>query len=138
MNWIINSILALFFYSLWAFFPKLAQKFLHDPFMVLVWQGIGTISVALLGLPFYINKIKWEFNFPGIALSVATGLTGMIGSYFFFQALAKGKTGVVTMITALYPLLVMAYAMFFLHENLTVKQYFGMGTAMIGVYLLST
>jgi transporter family protein len=138
MSWILNSIIALVLYSLWAFFPKLAQKFLSDPFMVLVWQGIGTIAVALLGLPFYINKIKWEFSFPGITFAVLTGLTGMAGSFFFFQALAKGKTGVVTMITALYPILVMVYALVFLQESLSLKQYIGMAVAMAGVFLLST
>jgi transporter family protein len=54
------------------------------------------------------------------------------------MAASRGKIGVVVSITALYPLITILLAFFFLKEPLTFKQLLGMFFSLVAILLFTT
>jgi bacterial/archaeal transporter family protein len=132
--WLVYALTALFLYGLWAFFPKMAS--LHLPAKeALLFQIIGILAV---GVTILLNsKSKLQFSLPGLIYSILGGIAGIVGTLFFLKALALGKTYVVIIITALYPLLAILLAFIVLREPLTAKNALGIGFAMVAIYLFA-
>ena len=82
-------------------------------------------------------KDKIEWNGKGILFGSLTGFMGMMGTLFFLYALSHGKTPVVITLTALYPLIAIVLAFVFLKEAVTIKQWFGMGLAIVAMGLMA-
>lgn len=67
-----------------------------------------------------------------------TGILGGVGNLAFFQAMAKGgKASVVAPITALFPMVTVLLALFFLRERLGRVQWLGLALAFTAIYLLT-
>jgi len=133
--WLIHTLLALVLWGFWAFFPKLATKYI-DPKSVLVFQGIGFVLVGfvvLVGMRF-----QPETRLPGVIYALLTGIFAAAGMIFFLAAIKNGKVSTIVPITALYPVLSILLAFFILREPITVKQLIGIGFAFIAIYLLSS
>ena len=132
--WLLYTLIALVLYSLWAFFPKMAS--LHLPAKeALLFQMIGIMSVGVIVL--LSSKTKLQFNVPGLIYSLLGGVAGIVGTLFFLKALAIGKTYVIIVMTALYPLLAIVLAYIVLREPLTAKNALGIVFAMIAIYLFA-
>jgi transporter family protein len=133
-SWLIAALGALLVWGLWGFLPKLASRDL-DPKSILIYETIGAILVGLAVLAWV--GFKPQIHSKGIALSVATGAAGFLGSLLFLYAISRGKVSIVVTLTALYPLIVIALSYFFLDEAITLKQTFGIVFALIALVLLS-
>ena len=132
--WLIPAIGALLVWGVWGALPKLASRHL-DPKSILVYESLGALLVGLAVLARM--DFKPQVHSAGIALSVATGAAGFIGTLLFLHAISKGKASVVVTITALYPLVVIAISHVFLGEYITLKQGIGMAFALVALVLLS-
>ena len=132
--WHVYSFLSLIFYGLWAFFPKIATRSL-EPKSILVYQTIGIFLVSLYFFKFYHGEISVDTK--GIIFSVLTGASGVIGTFFFINALKVGKASVVITITALYPLFAILLVFFILKEIPTQRQILGMLFALVALYLFA-
>ncbi len=134
-NWLIYSFLALMFYGLWAFFPKLAVSHM-EPLSALVYEVVGSLAVGLAGL--YLLKFNPETDTKGILYSFLTGVFGMLGTFFFFGAAKYGKISIVVSLTALYPLIAILLAAIFLKEPVTARQVAGICFALLAILCFST
>lgn len=133
-NWLIHAFAALVIYGLWGFFPKLAVTYIN-PASALIYEVAGAMLVGLACLLWV--GFQPESHPKGILFAVLTGVTGMLGTLFFFAAASRGKISVVVSMTALYPLITILLAMFFLHEPVTAKQILGMLFAVAAILLLT-
>ena len=134
-NWFASAVLALLIYGFWGFFPKLAVSYIN-PQSALVYQVVGGMLVGLLVL--FLVGWRPETHPLGILFALLTGITGVLGTLFYYAAASRGNISVVVSMTALYPIITICLAFLFLHEPLTVKQVIGMIFAIAAIVLFSS
>ena len=134
MNWLTPTLLALLLWGLWGFLSKLAN--LHiKPTDSYLYSVIGIIlaggAIALL------TRFNPGGNWRGITFGVISGIAMSFGAYFFYLALSRGSSAVVVTATALYPLVTLLLSYIILQEALTLRQWTGIGLAVVAIVLLS-
>ncbi len=134
-KWLLYSLLALFIYGLWGFFPKLAVTYIR-PLSALVYEILGAIAVGIIAL--IITGFRLDYHPKGIIYAFLTGFCGMLGTLFFLAAAKQGRISIVVSMTALYPLITIILAAIFLKEPLTIKQIAGMALALAAILLMSS
>ena len=134
-NWISATLISLFIYGFWGFFPKLAVTYI-SPQSALIYEVAGAILIGFMAL-FFVN-FRPDMHPKGILFGVLTGIAGMLGTLFYFAAASKGKISVVVSITALYPVITILLAAVFLREPITIKQIAGIAFALFAIALLSS
>jgi len=133
-NWLTTAFIAFALYGLWGFFPKLAVSYIN-PASAIVYEVAGTIVVGLLAMK--IVGFRPEVHPKGILYAVLTGVTGMLGTLFFFYSVKNGKVSVVVSLTALYPLITIILATLFLREPISPRQIVAMFLALAALYLFA-
>lgn len=132
-NWLLYSFLALLMWGAWAFFPRLAVRYL-DPKSVLMFGVLGVLLVAAVLLLF---GFKPEIHAQGIFFSMLSGIAGILGTLFFIYALSLGKSSLVITLSALYPIVALFLAFIILKEPITMIQGAGILLALVSMVLLS-
>ena len=133
-SWFIWTILAMVTFGAWGFFPKLAVNYI-SPQSALIYQVIGGLFVGIVGLAMI--NFKPETHPMGILYAFLTGITGVLGTLFYYAAASRGQISIVVSLTALYPLITIMLAIIFLHETLMLKQVIGLGFAVAAIVLLT-
>ena len=134
-NWLTPALIAFVFWGVWAFLPKIATQYIN-PNSVIVYEVIGSVIVGLIALLSVDFKLQTQ---PlGIFWAVIIGALGLGGSFAYVYAVSKGPVGIISIFTALYPILTILLAYFVLHEPITIKQAIGMVMALAAIFLLST
>lgn len=133
-KWLFFSLLAFLFWGLWGFFPKIASNCISSE-NILIYQTLGCLLVVIF-IPFLL-KFQIEFNLKGVLFSFLGGVAGTLGSLFFLYAVRMGKLSAVITITALYPVVTILLAVFFLKEVLSLKQIAGIILALISIVLIA-
>jgi transporter family protein len=132
MSW---SILALVFWGIWGFLPKLATKYMAAQ-SIIIYEVLGGLCIGLVCFCFV--GMRPETHPKGILYASLTGIVGLLGGFFYLLAVAKGKVSVVVTMTALYPIVTIGLAALLLREPITLKQGFGMALAVVSIILLAT
>lgn len=135
MNWLFLTFAAMLLWGFWGFFSKLATSFIRDVDAA-IYQAIGTVTVTLIAAFFVRFQPKGTPN--GILYAVLSGASAALATFFFFSAITRGRGSVVVSMTALYPLVILALSVIFLHEAVTLKQLLGVGLALGAIVLLSS
>ena len=133
-SWFFWTILAMVTFGAWGFFPKLAINYIN-PQSALIYQVIGGLLVGIVGLAML--NFKPETHPLGILFAFLTGITGVLGTFFYYLAASRGQISIVVSLTALYPLITILLAMIFLHETLVLKQVIGLCFAVAAIVLLA-
>ncbi len=133
--WIIYALISLILYGFWGFFPKLSVREI-DPMSALLYETIGALLVGLVLLLGIGPKL--QFTNSGFWFAFFTGVSGMVGTLFFFKAAKDGPISLVVSLTALYPLITIILGAFFLKEPLSMRQIAGMGLALMAIFLMSS
>jgi transporter family protein len=133
-NWLTTAFIALVLFGLWGFFPKLAVNTI-SPNSAVVYGVIGNLAVGLLALK--LVGFRPDVHPKGIFYAVLTGITGMLGTLFFFYSVKNGKVSVVASLTALYPLITIILAHFVLREPISPRQIAAMFLALVALYLFA-
>jgi len=131
--WLPATLASLLLFGLWGFFAKLAARAMGSS-SALVYQVLGGLAVGLLAWARLGFRV--ETRPAGVAFAALTGAAGVLGTYFFYEALRRGGLAVVTLSVALYPVVTIALAMLFLQEALSLRQAVGVGCALLAIYLL--
>jgi len=133
-SWFIWTILAMVTFGAWGFFPKLAVNYI-TPLSAMIYQVIGGLLVGIVGLA--VVNFKPETHPMGMLYALLTGITGVLGTLFYYAAASRGQISIVVSLTALYPLITILLAILFLHETLVLKQVIGLGFAVAAIILLA-
>lgn len=131
---------------------------------ILLWGSWGLVSkIASDGVDAYSNQLLYTIGLlplllfvalgvrreapaasasahrhAGVAWAFLTGILGGVGNLAFFQALvAGGKASIVAPVTALFPMVTVLLAVFFLRERIGRAQWLGLLLAFVAMYLLS-
>ncbi len=133
-DWILLSLVAMVLWGTVGLLQKLGTNRL-DASSLLVWVTAGFVLIApaflAFGNPFAVTQRNIWFG-------IASGALNGLGSWFLFVSLERGaKASVAVPLTALYPLVTVAFAVAFLKETLSVRQTFGVALAVIGGVMLS-
>ncbi len=133
-SWFFWTILAMVTFGAWGFFPKLAVNYI-SPQSALIYQVIGGMLVGVVALAML--NFKPETHPMGILYALLTGITGVLGTLFYYFAASRGQISIVVSLTALYPLITIMLAIVFLHETLILKQVIGLCFAVAAIVLLA-
>ncbi len=133
-GWFPSALLALVLFGFWGFFPKLAVQYI-PPRSAVLFQVAGSLAVALCVLPFV--GFRPETHPKGALFAALTGIAGVLGTLFYYQAAGRGRISLVVSLTALYPLITILLAAVFLREPLAPRQLLGMAFALVAIFLLA-
>ncbi|MCF8038958.1 MAG: EamA family transporter [Desulfohalobiaceae bacterium] len=133
--WILNALIILVLWGLWAFLPKLATQYI-DPKSALLFQCLGSLLLGILML--FMLNFKPQFHPKGFMYGTLTGIFGFGGMLFYLYAVSKGKVSTLSTITALYPALVIVLAFLILKEPISLKNAIGFVFALLAIVLLTT
>ena len=133
-NWFVWTMLAMITFGAWGFFPKLAVSYIK-PQSALIYQVLGGLLVGIVGLA--LLRFKPETNAMGVLYAFLTGVTGVLGTLFYYAAAQRGQISIVVSLTALYPLITILLAVIFLHEPLVLRQIVGLCFAVAAIILLA-
>ena len=133
-GWLLNSLIALICFGLWAFLPKISVKFIN-PKSALIYEILGGILVASV-VWFSLGK-GIDHDLRGMVPAFLAGIIGYLGMFCFLHAVDIGKISVVASLTAVYPVVTIVLAAIVLKEKITSIQYIGIFLATTGVALLS-
>ncbi|MGK7873130.1 MAG: EamA family transporter [Xenococcaceae cyanobacterium] len=134
-EWFLPTLLSILCWGGWAFLPKLSTQYISSR-SAIVYQGLGGTIVALL-IFFHLSH-RLETHPQGAILAVIAGMLNFLGVLFYIKAVSKGSVAIISTLSALYPLVVIALALVVLQETLTLKQVLGIGFALISITLIAT
>jgi len=98
-----------------------------------VLGGIILAIIVLISLNF-----KPDVHPKGIFLAIITGILGFAGALCFLYAASKGPISLVAVLSALYPIIAILLAVFFLNESITIKQGLGIVLGLGAMILIAT
>ena len=133
-TWLVYSLFTFFCWGISVFLPKLAFNHISAK-STFIFQGCGYFII--IGIVLVYSKFNIDANPKGAGIAMLAGAIGMIGLLSFLQAMSKGKTSIVVLLTALYPLLTITLSFVILKENISLRQGIGILLALIAVVLLS-
>src|SRR3970040_2104665 len=133
-DWILPAMGTFLFWGLYGFFPKITIRYI-SPLSTIFYEALIGIPVAMVVLA--VLKFKPDVHPTGILLASLTGLLGNLGALSFLFAVRKGQVGLVSAFTALYPALTILLAMLLLGERLELRQWVGVGMAMVAMLLFA-
>jgi transporter family protein len=133
-GWIAPATLTFIFWGLWGFIPKITTRYI-SPTSAVIYEALIGLPVALIIMAFMRFQIQSEPR--GIVLASVTGILGILGALGYLVAVTRGPVSLVTAFVALAPALTILLAMLFLGETLVVRQWVGVGMALVAALLIA-
>lgn len=135
-TWLVYSLMATLCWGLWSFLAKISSLSLNSRTVLILACAGSFIAFPLLVTLF--NKHLW-FSWKNLNcyIAILSGVIGLLGSLFFYLALAQTEATRVVVISALYPAVTTILAIIFLNENMTISKISGVIMAIAGIILLS-
>ena len=134
MTWFTSALISMILYGVWGFLSKLAASSMNSV-SVLLFQMLGGMVITVLVVGFSGFNIEYEWRGSGVGFLV--GVVGMLATLFFIHALSQGSASIVSIVTALYPLLTIGLAFLFLKESLSLCQGIGAVLGLISIALFT-
>ena len=134
-TWIIPVCITFVLWGIQGFVAKLTTQYIN-PMSALLYNIVGAFIVGIVIL--YLLNFSPQIHAKGIALAVFMGTLGILGALGMLYAMRQGKVSVVTVISALYPLVSILLAYFILKEPITLKEGAGIAFALVALVLFST
>ncbi len=135
-KWFWYSIFCVLCWGAWALVSKLGTEGISASGMQFIF-AFGFIPVALMAV--IARRARFERNLKGIGFSVGNGVLSGIGGLALFAAYRSGgNTSVITVATALYPVITVALALLVLSERLTRLQAVGLVFAALAMIILAS
>jgi len=135
-DWLFFSLLSIIFWGISGLFMKLGTNYI-DPKLGFFYQMLGAFSVSVFIALFLISNIFNLTNKLGFLFPFLAGLTGGIGTFFLLKAYEKGNLSIVTVLTALYPIVTILLAFLILKEKITLLQAIALVLSLVAIVLLS-
>jgi transporter family protein len=133
-SWLVPVLGAFVFWGLWGFLPKITTRTI-SPMSAMIFEAVGGMLVAIIAL--LSGGYRLELTRQGVFLALLTGIFGILGAWTYLQAVSTGKVSLVVSFTALYPILSIVLAVFFLGESLSVRQGAGIFFALLSMLLIA-
>ncbi len=132
--WLLPAVTAFLCWGVWAFLPKLTTRYL-EPRSAIVYEVAGGLVVALAVLVWMGFRVQHDVR--GVSLALLTGMVGTCGALAYLFAVTRGPVSLISMITAMYPVIAVLLAILLLGESLTLKQGVGVVLALVALVLIA-
>lgn len=132
--WIFPAMFTFIFWGLWGFIPKITTRYI-SPTSAVVYEALIGLPVALIIMAIMRFQIQTEPR--GVLLASITGVLGLLGALGYLVAVTRGPVSLITAFVALAPALTILLAMVFLGETLVVRQWVGVGMALVAALLIA-
>ncbi len=134
-RWFWYSILCVLCWGTWALLSKLGSREIPPETM----QFLFTVGALPVGIALLVSRRgKLEKSAKGISFAVLNGILSGIGGLTLFAAYhTNGNTSLITVSTALYPMITVVLALLILRERLTATQALGLAFAGAAIVLFS-
>lgn len=133
---LLGSAAMLFFWGVWGIVVKLVTK--EIGMQALLWGQLGAIGLFPLYFFLFKEMLPLELKASTIALSVVAGMLGVLGTMAFYVLLRVAPASIVVPLSAMYPVVTVVLAYFFLHEELSLTRVAGVVCALAAIWLLTT
>jgi transporter family protein len=133
---LLGSAAMLLFWGVWGIVVKLATQ--QIGMQALLWGQLGAVCLFPLYFVLFKEMFPLELKAGTIALSVVAGMLGVLGTVTFYVLLKVAPASVVVPLSALYPVVTVVLAFFFLHEDLSLTRIAGLVCALAAVWLLTS
>lgn len=132
---ILYSLAATLLWGFWAILVKIsAGRIGHWPsVMVYTMASMATTAVIFTVLGGSLKGV----DLSGATVAAGAGILGGLAIVFFQKALSVGPVGISTALTALYPVLAVAFGVLFLKERLSPVNLAGIALAVVAGVLIS-
>ncbi len=134
-TWIIPICITFVLWGIQGFVAKLTTQYIN-PMSALLYNIVGAFIVGIVIL--YLLNFSPQIHAKGIALAIFMGTLGILGALGMLYAMRQGKVSVVTVVSALYPLVSILLAYFILKEPVTLKEGVGIAFALVALVLFTT
>jgi transporter family protein len=134
-QWLLPTFGAFVLWGLWSFIPKITIKHI-SPKSAMLFEVLGGIILAIIVL--ISLNFKPDIHPKGVFLAIVTGILGFAGALCFLYAASKGPISLVAVLSALYPIIAIVLAVFFLNESITIKQGLGIVLGLGAMILIAT
>ena len=125
----------LLFWGVWGIVVKLVTK--EIGMQALLWGQLGAIGLFPVYFLLFKEMLPLELKASTIALSVIAGMLGVLGTMTFYVLLRVAPASTVVPLSALYPVVTVVLAYFFLHEDLSLTRIAGVVCALAAIWLLT-
>lgn len=133
-DWIVPALGTFVFWGLWGFFPKLTTRYIN-PLSAIVFEALIGLPLALIVLAAI--RFRPELHPRGVALAALTGVLGILGALMYLFAVRRGPASLVASFTAVYPAFTVLLAVVLLGERLILRQWIGVGLALVAMLLVA-
>lgn len=87
---------------------------------------------------FLLSNEKLQFESTGVMFAVATGITAILGGWFYLRAASMASISVVVVVTAFYPVVSVFLAVLFLGENLNSREILAVALGLAAILVNAT
>lgn len=126
----------LLFWGVWGIVVKLVTK--EIGMQALLWGQLGAIGLFPVYFLLFKEMLPLELKASTIALSVIAGMLGVLGTMTFYVLLRVAPASIVVPLSAMYPVVTVVLAYFFLHEDLSLTRVAGVVCALAAIWLLTS
>jgi transporter family protein len=128
------ALIAMLAWGIWAVVANVATRSLSPEFAMVVSYATGAaLAAGYVG----IQSIPVTLDRDGLLFAALAGVFAGAGTIAFYVGLDRGRTGIVTTVSALYFVVAAVIGVVFLEETLTLRHVAGLGSAILAVLLLS-
>lgn len=99
--------------------------------------GMRLTSVAMLLLATSIARVRWRPNVDQFPIIGMTGAVGVLGPLFYALSTRAGRLDVAAVLASFYPAVTILMARFMLTEQVSVRQWLGLGVAIAAIVLIA-
>ncbi len=132
-SWLFPALIAFVLWGLWAYIPKVTTQHI-DPRSALVFQAVGAFAFGLVVLATL--GLRPMLHERALPLALLTGVLGMAGGLAYLYAIARGPVTLISVLTALYPVLTVLLANLFLDETVSPRQWLGILLGLVAIVLV--
>lgn len=132
--WLPPTLGAFVLWGLWSFIPKITTRYI-TPKSAILFEVVGGIAVAAVVL--ISIKFRPDIHPVGVALALSTGILGFSGALLFLYAASKGPISLVTVLSALYPVITLLLSTTILKEAVSMKQWLGIALGLVSMILIA-
>ncbi|MBI5300906.1 MAG: EamA family transporter [Chloroflexi bacterium] len=125
----------LIFWGVWGIAAKFAAQ--QVGMQALIWSQVASLGMFPLYFVFFKDMLPVEWKINGIAWALVSGALGVAGTAVLFLLLRHAPVSLVVPISALYPVVTVALAYVFLHEEMSPMRIAGVVCAVAAVWLLT-
>lgn len=112
----------------------LLDKLIRSPIFQTLIFAITSLIIGLIALPFAVNSVQgWDW-----ILMFGMGFTFILGTWLYFIALQREEPSRVIPLFSLAVVFLVPLSAFFLDELFTLVNYIGIGSIIIGSFIISS